>query len=81
MKYVYSILVIIIGAFMVIKTEWMLKFFGRSYWAETKLGTEGGSRLLYKLIGIIFIFVAFMIMTGWAEDILWSIFKPTSNLM
>jgi len=53
-----------IGVVLVIKTEWFLENFGRIEWAEAKLGTEGGSRLFYKLIGLVFIFIAFTYMTG-----------------
>ncbi len=53
-----------IGVVLIIKTEWFIENFGRIDWAEQKLGTEGGTRLFYKLIGLVFIFVAFTYMTG-----------------
>lgn len=74
MKYIISILGIVIGLFLVIKTETMLKNFGYSEWAETKFGMWGGSRVAYKLGGIIIIFVSVMWMTGWAQEILISLF-------
>ena len=52
------------GALIVIKTEWLLDNFGRMSWFEAKLGTEGGSRLGYKLIGLIIIIVGIIQMTG-----------------
>ncbi len=58
MKYFVALLVIIVGVFFVIKTEWILNSFGTSDWAEEHLGTSGGSRLFYKLIGVTFIFLA-----------------------
>jgi len=80
MKYFISIIIIIIGMFMVIKSEWMLKSFGRIAWAENKFSMWGGSRAMYKFIGIIIIICTFMYMTGWLQDILLSIFSPIGNL-
>ena len=64
MKWFIGILFIALGVFAVLKTEWILSFFGRNSWAEAKLGAEGGSRLFYKLIGIALIIFAFLLMTG-----------------
>ena len=80
MKYAISIVGIIIGLFLVIKTETMLKNFGYSAWAEAKFGMWGGSRMAYKLGGIIIIIVSVMWMTGWAQDILISIFAPNKRI-
>jgi len=55
-------IVALIGAAMVMKSEWILDNFGRSQWAEEHLG--GGSRLLYKLIGLAIIFIGFSIITN-----------------
>ena len=76
MKYFLSILFILIGLLMTIKSERMLKMFGYSEWAETKLASWGGSRTFYKLLGLIFVFGAVMYLTGWLQDILISIFNP-----
>lgn len=56
------------GIFLVVKTRTLLEFFGTIDWAEMKLG-GGGSNLMYKIIGLILIFVGFMIATN-----LWSAF-------
>lgn len=56
------------GAFMVIKTETMLGWFGTVDWAEQKLG-GGGTRLFYKLLGILVCFIGFMVATN-----LWNAF-------
>ena len=61
---------------MVIKSEWMLKFFGCNSWAEEKFGTWGGSRAFYKLIGLVIITLSLFYVTGWLEDILISTFVP-----
>lgn len=52
------------GVFLVVKTEWFLSNFGRIAWFEDKLGTEGGSRLGYKLVGIAFLILGIIVMTG-----------------
>ena len=72
MKYIIAILAITVGIFLVIKTEWFIENFGRSAWAEEKLG--GGTRLLYKLIGIAVIILKLMVLTGGFERIFLNIF-------
>lgn len=57
------------GAFIVIKTRMIMDFFGPISWAEQKLG-GGGSALLYKVIGLIFCFVGFMVATDLWEAFL-----------
>ena len=63
MKYFIGIGAIVVGVFMVIKTEWMVSNFGMSEWAEQHLG-GGGTRLMYKVLGILFVFLAMAGMTG-----------------
>ena len=60
----FGIIIIAIGALIVIKSEWMLSNFGRINFFEKHLGTEGGSRLGWKLIGLIVIFVGILILTN-----------------
>lgn len=64
MKYFLGLLAIVLGVILIIKTEWFIQNFGTNTWAEEHLGTSGGSRLLYKLIGLAIIFIAMMGMTG-----------------
>lgn len=64
MTYLVGLIAIAIGIGMVLKTEWIVENFGSSSWAEEHMGTSGGSRLMYKLIGIAFIVLALMGMTG-----------------
>ena len=73
MKYVLGLLVIVVGALLVIKTEWFIENFGQSSWAEDKLG-GGGSRLMYKLIGIAAILLSLMAMTGMLGEVIIGIF-------
>lgn len=64
MAIIIGILLTIAGAMVVMKTEWLLNNFGRIAWFEAKLGSEGGSRLGYKLIGLLLIFIGIIAMTG-----------------
>ena len=70
MSIVIGILIILTGVFMVIKTEWVLQNFGTSNWAEEHMGSSGGSRLMYKLLGIIFIILSVMGMTGMLGEVI-----------
>lgn len=51
------------GFSMVYKTDWYLGFMGLNDWAETKLG-GGGTRLMYKLIGVMLCFFGILALTG-----------------
>ncbi len=75
-RIIVGIIGIVIGSIMVIRSEWLLSFFGRINWAEIHLGSEGGTRVLYKLIGILAIIISLMIMTGMIEGLLMAIFGP-----
>jgi hypothetical protein len=70
MRYIIGILFVLFGAWMVIKTEWLIENLGTSSWAEANLGTSGGSRLLYKLIGLGFIFIGFLLVTNMFQGFL-----------
>lgn len=74
MLYIIGVLAIALGTVLIIYTEWFVDNFGRSSWAESHLGSEGGTRLLYKLIGLAFILLAFMTMTGITQGIILGIF-------
>jgi len=76
MKIIAFILLVGLGMLMVIKTEWFLNFFGRSAWAEKTFGFYGGSRIFYKLLGVIVIIVSTLTLTGVMEKIILSIFAP-----
>lgn len=67
------------GAFLVIKSEAMFNAFGRISFFENHLGTSGGSRLGYKLIGLLTIFIGILIITnmigGFLEWVLYPLLK------
>ena len=52
------------GFVLVWKTDWFQQNFGSIQWAEAKMGGAGGSRLLYKLIGITVIIIGALTMTN-----------------
>lgn len=64
MKYVVGILLVAAGVAAVMYTEWIVTNVGTNDWAEAKMGIFGGSRMLYKLIGLGAIFMGFIIMFG-----------------
>lgn len=68
LRIILGLIIFAIGVFLIIKTEAVLKGFGRIYFFEKNFGTEGGSRLGYKMIGIIFIFIGILIITGMIND-------------
>jgi hypothetical protein len=63
-----GLILVAVGALMVIKTNKFQDFFGEMAWTYKYLGA-GGTRLMYKFIGLIMSFVGFMVMTN-----LWSAF-------
>lgn len=64
------------GFGMVWKTEWLINNFGHIGWAEAHLGSSGGTRLFYKLLGIIIIIAGFFSITGLHQGILRSFILP-----
>jgi len=64
MKYVLGIILIALGFLIVWKSDWIMNNFGRIPWAEEHLGMDGGTRLLWKLIGLLVIIGSFLYMTG-----------------
>ncbi|PIR78359.1 MAG: hypothetical protein COU28_02040 [Candidatus Magasanikbacteria bacterium CG10_big_fil_rev_8_21_14_0_10_36_16] len=73
MNYVWGILIIALGAVMVIKTDWFVENFGHSEWAEEHLG-GGGTRLMYKILGIVAIILSLMGMTGLLGSVIVKVF-------
>ncbi|MEK7856545.1 MAG: hypothetical protein AAB288_10675 [Acidobacteriota bacterium] len=80
MKLFVGIFAIIIGALLVIKSEWFLQNFGSIQWAEEHMGSSGGSRLMYKLLGIAAILIALMLMTNLLQLILINVLGPLFGL-
>lgn len=62
-KYIFGLILITVGVIVIWKTSWFIQNFGRSNWAETKIGA-GGTWTFYKIIGVAAILLAFLIMSG-----------------
>ena len=58
-----GLIVVAIGALLVIKTSKFQDFFGEMAWTYKYLGA-GGTRLMYKFIGLVLCCVGFMVMTN-----------------
>ena len=69
-SFILGIIVAAVGFFLVWKTEWLMNNFGRINFAEQHLGSAGGSRLLYKIIGSIITFVGLMIAFDLSDNVL-----------
>ena len=72
MSYIFSILGIAVGTILVIKSEWFYENFGTIQWAEEHVG--GGSRLMYKLIGIVISIIGILGVTGQLGAVVLGIF-------
>ncbi len=55
---------VFVGCLLVIKSEWFLQNFGKISWAEQNLGLDGGTRLFYKLLGVLIALIGIMMATG-----------------
>ena len=73
-----GLIMVAVGAVITLKANWLYENAGAIPWAEDHLGAEGGSRLMYKLIGIGMSVVGFLVMTNMAKSIIIGIF---SNLI
>ncbi len=73
-----GIIVMLIGFWMVLKTEKVLSWFGEVPFAEEKFG-PGGSRFFYKLLGVLVTFIGIFIATNVISDILESTARVLTN--
>ena len=74
MNFVFGLLGVAAGALIVVKAERILQNFGGSSWAEEHMGSSGGSRLLYKLVGMVIILFSLLSMAGLIDNIVLGIF-------
>ncbi|MFA6588660.1 MAG: hypothetical protein WCT08_06390 [Patescibacteria group bacterium] len=77
MKYFVGIILIGIGFVIIWKSDWLMNNLGRIDWAEQHLGMDGGTRLLYKLIGVVLIIGAFLLMGGGLSKGAKKVFTPS----
>lgn len=80
MSIFWGLIMLAVGFVFMVKTEWILRINGRIMWAEMHLGSSGGTRLFYKLIGLLFIFIAFLLITGLADNFFLWLFGPIFRL-
>jgi len=76
MKYFYSFLVILAGFVLVKYSNWLINNFGYIDSAEHWLGSYGGTRTFWKILGIILIIGALLVVSGFMNNILLTIFSP-----
>jgi len=79
MNIIIGLMGIALGFVIVLKSEWLLENFGRIGFFEDKLGTEGGSRLGYKLAGIVIIFFGVLVLTGMMKDFALWVLSPLTR--
>jgi hypothetical protein len=75
-RIILGLVITAVGVFIIVKTESILSNFGRIEFFERHLGTEGGSRLGYKLVGMLTIFIGMMIMTNMIGGLMEWILSP-----
>ena len=76
MRFLIGILGMAAGFVLVWQANWITNNFGRNEWAEAHLGAEGGTRIMWKLIGLGVIILSLFYMFGFIEGIIWAIFSP-----
>jgi len=64
MNILLGLILVVIGILLVVKTEVFYRITGRISWAERYFGTEGGTRLFLKFLGILVILLGFTVMVG-----------------
>ena len=64
MKIFGGILIAALGVWLLFKTESVMNTFGRVEWAEAKMQMYGGTRMFYKLLGLIAVLLGFLMITG-----------------
>ncbi len=78
MKYLAGIIIIAIGFVIIWKSDWLMNNMGRIEWAEQHLGSDGGTRLFYKLVGVFLIILSFLLMSGGLGKGLQKVFNPNA---
>lgn len=79
MQYFIGALGTVAGFMMIWKTPAVLSFTGQIDFAEKYLGTEGGTRLFIKLVGMLVIVIAWLYMFNLGGWILYKLFLPTTQ--
>jgi hypothetical protein len=80
LRILIGLVILAVGIFIVIKTESMLSAFGRIYFFEKHFGSDGGSRLGYKLIGLLFTFIGILVITNLINNFMYWVLGPLLRL-
>lgn len=64
------------GVAMALKANWLYVQFGSMAFAEKYLGSSGGTRLFYKLLGTFLAFIGMLIMTNLHGEFIGWVFGP-----
>lgn len=75
-RFILGIIIAFVGFLLVWKADWFLTNFGRVAWADAHLGAEGGTRIFYKLLGILIILIGFGIAVGIWQPIIAGSLSP-----
>ncbi len=75
-NFILGLVIVIVGFLIVWKTEWIIANFGYITWAEQHLGTEGGTRIFYKILGIVIILIGYLVMTNILQPFLLNKLSP-----
>lgn len=65
-----------IGVAITMKSEAMLNAWGRIQWFEEHMGVDGGSRLGYKLIGMLITGIGILLVTGLYGSFMTGLLSP-----
>ena len=76
LRIIIGFIFIIWGATFIIKTEWYLNNFGAISYFERKLSIQGGSRLGYKLFGLLLIFIGVLLATNLLGNLISTLTQP-----
>jgi len=64
MRIIIGLILMGVGFLIVWKSEWLLQNFGRLSMFEGKFAMWGGTRMGYKLSGVVFLFVGILAVTN-----------------
>ncbi len=76
MSIVIGIILFILGIIITLKAEWMYDNFGALETIEHYFRTSGGTRVFWKLFGILISFIGIMIATHLIEAVLLAVLRP-----
>ncbi len=81
MNIIIGALIMVGGVFFTIKSEWFYQNFGSISFMDKYFGSEGGSRLGYKMIGVIMAFIGMLIFTNMIGGFLSWLLGPITKFM